>query len=45
MTPAELGATIRDARKAKGLTQKALAKEMHISTTTVSKWESGVSQS
>lgn len=45
MTPAELGATIRDARKAKGLTQKALAKEMHVSTTTVSKWESGVSHS
>ena len=41
MTVSKLGATIKDARKAKGLTQEALAKEMHVSTGTISKWESG----
>ena len=37
------GALIAAVRKQKGLTQKALAAQLHISDTTVSKWERGVS--
>ena len=39
------GALIAAARKEKGLTQQQLARQLHISHTTVSKWERGVSQS
>ena len=39
------GALIARARKEKGLTQQQLARQLHISHTTVSKWERGVSQS
>lgn len=39
------GALIAAARKEKAMTQKALAQVLHISDTTVSKWERGVSQS
>ena len=36
---------IRSARERKKLTQAALAQMLHISDKTVSKWETGVSQS
>ena len=36
------GALIARARKEKGLTQQQLAKQLHISHTTVSKWERGL---
>ena len=36
------GALIAAARKEKAMTQKALAQALHISDTTVSKWERGV---
>lgn len=36
------GALIAAARKERGLTQKALAQALHISDTTVSKWERGI---
>lgn len=36
------GALIAAARKEKGLTQQQLAKQLHISHTTVSKWERGL---
>ena len=36
------GALIAAVRKQKGLTQKALAAQLHISDTTVSKWERGI---
>ena len=40
-----IGSEIARYRKEKGLTQEQLAKQLHISHTTVSKWERGVSQS
>lgn len=39
------GKFIRKSRKEKGLTQKQLAEQLHVSDKTVSKWENGVSQS
>ena len=36
------GALIARARKEKGLTQEQLARQLHISHTTVSKWERGL---
>ena len=36
------GALIAAARKKKGLTQQQLARQLHISHTTVSKWERGL---
>ena len=36
-----LGNTIKEARKRKGLKQEDLAREMNVSKTTISKWESG----
>lgn len=40
MTVSKLGATIKDAQKAKGLTQEALAKEMQrYQLELFSKWE------
>ena len=39
------GATIRALREAQHLTQAELAAWLHISDKTVSKWETGVSQS
>ena len=36
------GALIAAARKEKGLTQQQLARQLHISHTTVSKWERGL---
>lgn len=39
------GKFIREARKEKGLTQKQLADQLHVSDKAVSKWENGVSRS
>ena len=39
----ELGNKIKQLRLQKGLTQDTLAKALHISYHTVSKWENGVS--
>ena len=36
------GALIASVRKEKGLTQKELAVTLHVSDTTVSKWERGI---
>lgn len=40
-----IGQTIAALRRKSGMTQSALAERLHISDKTVSKWESGVSQS
>ena len=40
-----LGKQIKAFRQRRGLTQEALARELGVSGQTVSKWESGVSQS
>lgn len=42
MTPARLGAAIRLLRTEKGMTQQALAKEVHVTDKAVSKWERGL---
>ena len=42
MTPARLGAAIRLLRTKKGMTQRALAKELHVTDKAVSKWERGL---
>lgn len=39
------GSTIRELREKKKLTQKQLADQLCVSDKTVSKWETGVSQS
>ena len=36
-----IGAKIREYRQKKGLTQDALAAELHVSSQAVSKWENG----
>lgn len=41
----KFGRFIRESRQGKGLTQKQLAEQIHVSDKTVSKWENGVSQS
>ena len=43
MNNSELGARIRRARLAAGLTQKQLADRLHITDRAVSKWERGLS--
>ena len=45
MEQKKTGVLIAKARKEKGLTQEQLANRLHVSHTTVSKWERGVSQS
>ena len=39
------GALIRALRREKGMTQQALAEQLHVSARAVSKWETGVSLS
>ena len=41
MDQKKTGALIAEARKAKGLTQRQLSEQLHISDRTVSKWETG----
>ena len=41
----QIGTTIAQARRAKNLTQEALADMLGVSAAAVSKWETGVSQS
>lgn len=43
MTPVRLGAAIRMLRTQKGMTQRALAEELHVTDKAVSKWERGLS--
>ncbi len=43
MTPVRLGAAIRLLRTQKGMTQQALAEELHVTDKAVSKWERGIS--
>lgn len=38
----EIGKTIRDLRKRKGLSQEELAEKIDVSRQAVSKWENGV---
>ena len=45
MDKAKTGALIAAARKERNMTQKELAKVLHVSDRAVSKWERGVSQS
>ncbi|WP_455617317.1 helix-turn-helix domain-containing protein [Eisenbergiella sp.] len=45
MEPKDMGTKIRNARMAKGMTQKQLAAQVHVTDKAVSKWERGVSQS
>lgn len=40
-----LGKSLADARKHKGLSQEETAEKLGVSRQTVSKWETGVSQS
>ena len=41
----KFGAFVSQLRKKKGMTQKQLADQLHISDKAVSKWETGVSHS
>lgn len=45
MDLSENGKLLRNLRKAKGMTQKQVADSLGIQPKTVSKWETGVSQS
>lgn len=45
MDKQKIGNFIKEARKAKGMTQKELADQLYISSKAISKWETGVSQS
>lgn len=45
MDQIRIGQFIAATRKAKGLTQRQLATQLSISDKTISKWETGVSQS
>lgn len=44
MEPKDMGNKIKNARMAKGMTQKELASQVHVTDKAVSKWERGVSQ-
>lgn len=41
LTAKEIGSRVRDARKAAGLTQQALAESLKVDQTSISKWELG----
>lgn len=43
MDPQEIGQRIAAERKARGLTQAALAAQLYVTRQAVSKWEAGVS--
>lgn len=45
MDTKKIGAFLKELRKEKGLTQEALAEILFVSGRTVSRWETGVSQS
>ena len=40
-TTKDIGSSISEQRKAKGLTQKQLAEQLFVSASAVSKWENG----
>ena len=44
MNQSKIGAAIRQLRLERGLTQRQLAGDLHVSPKTVSKWECGVYQ-
>lgn len=44
MEPKDMGNKIKNARMAKGMTQKELASQVLVTDKAVSKWERGVSQ-
>ena len=44
MDPTKLGALLKILRTEKGLTQEQLAEHLNVSNRTVSRWETGVSQ-
>lgn len=45
MNPKEIGAFLKQLRSEKGVTQEQLAEILGVSGRTVSRWETGVSQS
>ena len=45
MEPKDMGNKIKNACMAKGMTQKELASQVHVTDKAVSKWERGVSHS
>ena len=45
MNAEKIGKLICDGRRKKGMTQSQLAEKINVSDRTVSKWETGVSQS
>ena len=45
MDQKKIGSFLKELRKAKGLTQEQLAEQLNVSGRTVSRWETGVSQS
>ena len=42
MEPKDMGNKIKNARMAKGMTQKELASQVHVTDKAVSKWERGL---
>ena len=45
MQPEKIGDFLASLRKSKGFTQQEVAEQLNLSNKTISKWESGVSQS